>query len=168
MILPIPQSRTAPPEILAGLREVDATTEMIYLNDGHWVVMRLRPLNDVRIKSARQGMQTTVEQTLKAGGIVERTWYARLRSYRMAMLGYTHVTAWDFDGDPDHRVVQDYRMRAWKLRHDVPYDDHLIEDDKRRQAAKDALLDPYAAAEISRSLRNPVSLTVNTAMPKGA
>lgn len=163
--LPIPTIRTAPPEVLAGLRAVDATVEMIYLGDGNWAVMRLRPLNDARLRIAHGLMAATVSQSIQTGGLPEREWYRRLRNFRMALMGYTHIAAWHFNGDPDQRCVRDLEWRAWKLRHDIPYDDQLAFDDARRDKARAELLDPYAAAAASRSLRNPVSLTMTSSIP---
>ena len=147
--------------MLAGLREVDPTTEMIYLGDGRWDILRLRPKNDYRLNIAARTFAAAVNQTVKAGGLPERVWYRRLRLYRMAMMGYSFVTSWTFDHDPDWRVVKDYRERAWKLRHDIAYDD----DDAPRQVKRDAMLkelaDPSRAREASRALRNPVTLSYN-------
>lgn len=160
MTLPLPRLRDADPAILSGLREVDPTTEFVYLGDGRWDILRLRPKNDYRIGVARRAFQACVEQTVRAGGLDERVWYRRLRLYRMAIMGYSFVTSWTFIGDPDWRVVQDYKYRAWRLRHDQPYDD----PDTARLAEKDAalkdLLDDGRAREASRALRNPTTVTM--------
>ena len=159
--LPIPRIREADPAIVAGLREVDPTTEMIYLQDGRWDILRLRPKNDYRMTIAARTFAAAVNQTVKAGGLPERTWYRRLRLYRMAMMGYSFVTSWTFQGDPDWRVVKDYRERAWKLRHDVAYDDDETDRIRAADEMRKELLDPSRAREASRALRNPVTFTYN-------
>lgn len=163
--LPIPQIRTADPALLAGLREVDPTTELVYLGlkeaSATWALMRLRPLNDARMKAARNMLRTTLEHSLKAGGIDERRWYARLRSYRMALMGYTVIGIWDLTESPDARILADFKWRAWMLRHDMPYDDEQAEQEARAQKAREAFSDPWLAKQASRALRNPRTVSMN-------
>jgi hypothetical protein len=144
---------------MSALRDVDPTTELIYMGGGEWALMRLRPLNDYRIAVAHRTLGVTLDQCIKGGGMEERQWYARLRGFRMNILGYSHIGTWQFDHEPDWRIVHDFRERAWKLRHDIPYDDTLAEADRRRDAAKARLSSPEAAREVTRALRNPRTVT---------
>jgi hypothetical protein len=157
--LPIPRVRDADPALLAGLREVDPTTELIYLGEKRWSLMRLRPLNDERIRGAERLLKATLGHSLKPNTDDERRWYMRLRQTRMHLLGYTVVSNWEFDGDPDGRVLQDYRYRAWRLRHDQPYDDHEAEREKAAAKDHENLYDPDLAAKMSKAARNPVSVS---------
>ena len=157
--LPIPRIRDADPALLAGLREVDPTTELIYLGGKRWSLMRLRPMTDERIRGAERLLEATLGHSLKANTEDERRWYMRLRQTRMHLMGYTVVSNWEFDGDPDQRVLQDYRYRAWRLRRDEPYDDPEADREKGAAKVHEALYDPYLALQMSKAARNRTSVT---------
>ncbi len=157
--LPIPRIRTADPSLLAGLREVDPTTDLIYLGGKKWSLMRLRPLNDERIRGATRFLEAIHGHSIQANTDDERRWYMRLRAARMHVAGYTVVSNWEFEGDPDHRVLEDYRYRAWRWRRGEAYDNPDDETEARAQRARDALSDPYLAKSLARAARSPVSVT---------
>lgn len=157
---PIPRIRDADPALLAGLREVDPSADLVYLGEKRWMVMRMRPLNDARIDGARRMMATLHAQTVEAGTRDERAWYQRYRATRMHLQGYTVVSSWTFDRDPDWRVVQDFRERAWRLRHDQPYDDPEAERERAVQKQKEILYDPSLARLMAKAARNPRTVSM--------
>jgi hypothetical protein len=157
--IPIPRIRDADPALLAGLREVDPSSELIYLGEKRWSLMRMRPLTDERIRGAERLLQATLGHSLKANTEDERRWYMRLRATRMHLMGYTVVSNWEFDGAPDARVLQDYRYRAWRLRRDEPYDDPEAEREANAANVHKDLYDPYLAKQMSKAARNRTSVT---------
>lgn len=161
--LPIPRIRSCSPELLAGLREVDPTSELVYLgqskNGAKWSLMRLRPKNDYRMAIAGRFLDAVKMHWVEPNTDDERRWYMRIRTARLHLAGYSVISNWEFEGSPDARVLVDYRYRAWRLRHDEEYDDPDTDRLAAIGEAKKAMADESRAREVERFSRSPVSVT---------
>jgi hypothetical protein len=163
MSFPVPRIRSCSPELLQGLREVDPTSELVYLgqtkNGAKWSLMRLRPKNDYRMAVAGRFYDAVKMHWVEPNTDDERRWYMRLRAARLHLAGYSVISNWEFESDPDQRVLVDYRYRAWRLRHDEAYDD----PDQDRLAAvtdaKKAMEDESRARDLARMARCPVTVS---------
>lgn len=158
----LPTLRTAPPEIVAALKEVDPTAELVYFGDGRWDLLRLRPKTDARMRSVNAMLRTAAEACAQRR-LGERGWYRNLRLARLLRLGYVVFGRWRLAHDPDHRIVHAFRRAMWEYHHDR--NDQLIAQRwSAREARADALRrefgDPARAREASRALRHPVTFTV--------
>lgn len=162
-MLPIPQIRSCDPALLAGLREVDPTTELVYLGQSKtgakWSLMRLRPKNDHRIRTAGRFIDAMRQHWIEPNTDDERRWYMRLRAALMHLAGYSVISNWEFQHDPDARVLEDYRYRAWRLRHDEEYDDPDVDRMARVQELKKEFEDESRARDLERMSRCPVTIS---------
>lgn len=159
----LPTGRTAPPELTRGLKEVDPSAELIYMGDGRWDLLRLRPKNDVRLGVASM-MLATAYRACQLGKLGEAGWYRALRFARLLREGYVVFGRYRLDHDPDWRIVHDFRRAMWEYAHD--HNDEAIEHkwewrDRKADQLRAKLGDMAFAREASRALRNPTTFTVN-------
>lgn len=107
-------------------------------------------------------------QKLGATKLDHRAWSLRVNFAELARQGFAPIESYDFQGEPDGRVVRDLERALWGLHHDRG-DRMLVEaaDGDRERAkvnARKELLDDARAREASRILRHPVS-TISPGMP---
>lgn len=166
-----PTFRDAPRDILAALRDVDPTADLYYLGDGKWVVGRVRPTVE-----RYRGGALLYEQALRAAahGEIrsEEQWYRRLRSARLTMQGFARVAMYEYPGDPDWRLVREFREAVWWANNDR-HDDEInrradLADHQQRRDARASLMDDAKAREAARLMRRPVSVQITTPMPRSA
>lgn len=158
----LPTGRTAPPEVVAALREIDPTAELIYMGDGRWDLLRLRPKNDDR-ELVASGLLATAYGACQKGRLAEHGWYRALRFARLVRQGYVVFNRYRINGDPDARIVHEFRRAIWDYTHD--HNDQLIEHkwnwrDRAVEQKRAAFGDLYAAKAASRAARNPTTFTM--------
>lgn len=157
-----PTPREAPRDIVRALRDVDETAELLYLGEGKWVLGRVRPTPE-RFEGGKRLLRQAWELAQK-GGMTEERWYKRIRSARLTMQGFAKFGMYEFKGDPDWRIVRDFREALWWFRNDKWSDEFNKRADEAdfgasRAAMKD-LLDDARAREAARIMRMPVSVSV--------
>lgn len=153
--------RTAPPALVRALKEVDPTAELVYVGGGGWQLMRLRPKTDARLRQAGQ-LLARASRMCQSGKLTESGWVGALRRAELLREGYI---AWPglyrFPGDPDYRIVRDFREARWRMLHERDLMDQLeYQEDHKSDRAVAALTSMDAAKEASRAARNPHTLTV--------
>ena len=159
----LPTGRTAPPEIVRALKEVDPTAELVYMGDRRWDLLRLRPKNDARAKVAF-GMLMNAYRACEKGHLAEAGWYRALRFARLLRQGYIVFGRYHLDRDPDAKIVREFRRAVWEYTHDrndqeIEYRWNAKERELERKRAAFGDLD--LAREATRAARNRVNFTVN-------
>lgn len=159
----LPTGRTAPPELTRGLKEVDPTAELVYIGDGRWDLMRLRPKNDDRAHVAN-AMLMNAYKACQVGKLQEHGWYRALRFARLLRLGYVVFGRYRLERDPDWRIVHDFRRAIWEYTHD--HNDETIEykwnwRERKAEEIRARLGDRSAARDAVHALRNRMTMTVN-------
>jgi hypothetical protein len=139
-----PHLRLAPPHVLAGLREVDPTADLVYLGWRRWMLVSVRQdLMDSWYKQ-RNGQFSTLRRhalgmLVNARRLLE-LWetnpkyranpgaYRRLiNRHDMALLAYQGarpITDYTVQGEPTAAIVDDFKRRDWLYRNTT--DDELL------------------------------------------
>jgi len=170
-----PTSRLAPEPILTALRDVDPAAELLYLGQGHWALGRCRPTPE-RYTAAMK-MLASAWASARHGAFEEASWYRRLRFARAVREGFAQMEAYhppDCDcpnvtahtrldrGEPDARIVRDFRRAIWRWRRDTQgrdFERRMRQADEARKAAIRAeYADPARARAADRWMRHPVSI----------
>lgn len=158
----LPTGREAPPEVTRGLKDVDPSAELVYMGDGRWDLLRMRPKTDDRAQVASLMLQNAYRACGK-GRLAEQGWYRALRFARLIRHGYIVFGRYRLGRDPDARIVHEFRRAMWEYRHD--HNDEAIEAkwnwrEREAQTRRAAFSDLSAAREASRALRNPTTFTM--------
>lgn len=115
-----PESRATPLLLLAALRDIDATTELVYVGDGTWWLGTVRP-NAERRRSGELILQQEAQRALPNP--------RNVMLGHLALQGFARVQAYTCAGDPscDHvtdaegymcTIVEDFRERDAHWRQD--------------------------------------------------
>lgn len=112
-LVDIPQTRVAPDGIRRALRELDSTAEVIALSGRRWIVGRVRPTRD-SIRIARTMLAQYWQMGQQARSSVRGV--ARYRFALACLQGFRPVAQYDLS-DLDSRVVTDFRVSQWRMRH---------------------------------------------------
>lgn len=104
-----PTLRTPPSDLVARLREIDPTAELVYVGAGHWALGSVQPNSD-REQRARQtlGFYLHLPAEFHSPGPVI---YARMR-----MQGFRHIALYSEDDLTNGRLLLDFRERDWNYR----------------------------------------------------
>lgn len=151
-LVDVPQVREAPSHIRRGLRDLDATAELLYMGDGRWMVGRVRP--NVHTHRIATTMLDTFTRNLSQGQQLSPRGKAKARFALLALQGFRPVAEYRMN-QPDWRIVEDFRVSQWRMLHEDP--DALLDDmEAREQAKKDAaraeIADEYRAKDAHRFL----------------
>lgn len=130
-LVDVPSTRLAPDDLRRRLREMDTTAEVIHLGGSTWCVGRVRPTRDsTRIASRMLA-------TYWAMGAPARNSLRGKQRYRLALAGlqgFRPVAQYTLR-EIDDRVVEDFRVSQWRMRH--PTGDLL--DTWEQEAAQEAI-----------------------------
>jgi hypothetical protein len=140
---------------VAGLREVDPTAELLYFRNGRWVLGSVR-WNAKAVTTAQRMVaraigviQRHVVQSKTGGRVtVDRRSRDRLEFCLLAMQGFRPIAEYVLHGEPDSAIVNDFRYRDWRYRHesDTEYWRKMDEAlEAPRRAAHADLVDPARA-----------------------
>lgn len=169
-LLQWPVSRESPPHVVAGLREVDPTAELLYFRNGRWFMGTVRPQRDLILRATRivaraLGVIARHVAQSKTGGrvTVDRRSRDRLELFLLAMQGFRPIAEYVLHGEPDSAIVNDFRYRDWRYRHESDNEywrkmDEALEAPRR--AAHADLVDParaHAAWEYVFTRSHPVT-----------
>lgn len=154
-----PVGRRAPPGIARALEATEPGARLVYLGHGYWQLVRPRPKTDERLTHAVRAQAAAWNRRDKGR---EDAHARQLRRYALAAAGYV---LWPrvsfFAGDPDGRIVQEFREGLFRMRHEA---DYLAQVDAAEQARRDRataeLSDPAMAGAASRAARNPTTFTM--------
>lgn len=102
----IPGRREARRELLADLREIDPNVDLHYLGEGYWALGVVRP-NQHRYRAAGQVLRDGHDRS---------TWMRRL--WELGLYGFAQIGLYRIWGEPDGRIVHDFREKDWRYRHE--------------------------------------------------
>lgn len=102
-----PQSRTAPPALLQQLREIDANAELVYFGAGRWALGVYRPHRQVIAAAARR---------LAFLSHFARATRDDVHGTRLETTGFRPIHWYTIQGEPDGRIVEDFRLRDFNYR----------------------------------------------------
>lgn len=124
-LLDLPEPRTCPPALLAQLRAIDPAAELVYVGEGEWWLGVVKP-NTFR---RAQGDHLLAREWKKD----HPTW-EQIRYGQLMRQGFAYCGSWVIEGEPDGRIVNDFRESTWLWAHNRPYvEDQLFEAPERRQ-----------------------------------
>lgn len=103
----IPAERRAPPRVLAALRRVDPTADLLYLGEGEWWLGSMKP---------NQHRRRIGENIKRIELAKPHPSWAQLRYAEAAMLGFTFIAT--VYGEPNGQTVDQFRESDWVYRHD--------------------------------------------------
>jgi hypothetical protein len=98
-----------PGVVLDRLRELDPATELVYFGNGRWVLGRVVP-NSNRI---RRGLAILRTEAMAAHPSLDG-----LRIGELTRQGFGVIAEYQIQGEPDSRIVEDFRIRDWLFRTD--------------------------------------------------
>ena len=96
----LPAVREPPSELLRELREIDPTVDLHYAGDGRWILGAVRPNSE-----RRQIAGKILEQRRRIG---VRSYVRRLVP-ELGVHGFGLIGVWQIQGEPDGRIVNEFR-----------------------------------------------------------
>ena len=100
--------RTAPADVMARLREIEPTAELVYLGAGHWLLGSVRPTRVREREGCRAiGRWRQLPEEKRSPG--------RLLRAQLIRQGFAPIELYEVN-DPDGRIVRDFRRRDWRWR----------------------------------------------------
>lgn len=105
----IPESRTAPKEVIQRLREIDPAAELVYMGGGRWRLGRVVPSRDRTRKGTLLLMWESRMPAEKQDG-------TNLRIGRLAQQGFGSIAEYQVQGEPGAQIVEDFRLRDFNFR----------------------------------------------------
>lgn len=127
-MIDVPMTREAPHDVVRGLRALDASTEVIYLGFGRWIVGRMRPTRDTTRIAARM-LRTYWSMSAKARA--SKRGVQRYHFALAALQGFRPVHEYTLR-DLDGRVVKDFRESQFRMLHQRG---DLVSEWEREEAA---------------------------------
>lgn len=110
-VAPVQDQRTAPPEVLAQLREIDPRADLILAAPGAWMLGVWNPSSEAMKRATRRldrmmTMPVTEQNTMLAG---------RIALMQLAAKGFRPIEVYE-QQEPDGRIVNDFRERDHNYR----------------------------------------------------
>lgn len=147
-----PQLRRCPPHVLAGLRAIEPTADLLYFGRGRWLLgytkydQRLVAEGEQILKRAlwleeisRHNPRFTINPAHK------RRIAGRLELALLVIQGWRYVAEFQRQGSPDSSIVNDFQQADWMFRNTSDADFFAMLDqphDERVAAARAELTDP--------------------------
>lgn len=150
-LVEFPQARIAPSAIRQALRALDETAEVVYLGPRHWMVGRVRPNAEVRAIAEAMLRDASTVLGVRAANASSRR--ARVALALLGLQGFRPVAEYRTN-DLDDRVVRDFQVSQWRMRHTS--DDQLFReidqpDEARKEAARAEMQDRHRAGDAYRT-----------------
>lgn len=101
-------ARKAPAHLVAGLRRVDPTLDLVHVGEGKWLVLSYKPRIH-RIRTGHGLLRTTAASDHPDPGVY--------RQGHAMVQGYTLLATYVIEGEPDWRIVEEVRAADWLFRH---------------------------------------------------
>lgn len=150
-----PHLRRPPQHVVAGLRQVDPTADLVYMGWAKWLLVSVRPNREVIQQSQR--ILTNARRLLELWranpkyrenpGAFRRL-IGRYDFAVLATMGARPITEYVIQGEPTSAIVDDMRRMDWLFRHttDEAFDRALdAPKEQQRAAAHAELTDPARA-----------------------
>jgi hypothetical protein len=157
----VPTERDAPAWVLAGLRAIDPTAEVVYVGEGRWWVGVVATPNKYRQRFGMRLLRRTRRQMRPDPAIV--------RQGLLACEGFSMVA--EYEGDPNGAWIDDFARRDHEWRYESDKDQFLVEERfrdgerKRIEQEAHALLDAQGR-DIHRSIvRGRIVVPVTRGLP---
>jgi hypothetical protein len=150
-LVELPQARTAPDDLRRRLRELDETAEVVYVGPRHWMVGRVRPNAQVRAIAEAMLKDASTLLSVRAANAPSRR--ARVALALLGLQGFRPVAEYRTN-DLDARVVRDFQVSQWRLRHTTDaqlFRDIDAPDEARKIAAQEEMRDRYRAGDAYRT-----------------
>ena len=144
-LVQFPQAREAPSHVRRGLRDLDPTSEVVYLGPRQWMVGRVRP-NVLAYKQAVDMLDNADTMSVRASDTTSRR--ARVAFALLALQGFRPVEQYTLR-DLDSRVVRDFQISQWKMLHirDMELLDSLDEPEREARELAHRELTSYDRAK---------------------
>lgn len=95
----LPGTREPPSWLLAELREIDPTVDLHYTGHGYWLLGAVKPNRERR----------EIAQKIKGQRSRSTRSYSRWLLPELALEGFGLIGYWHIQGEPDGRIVNDFR-----------------------------------------------------------
>ena len=140
--------REAPPHVLAGLRTLDPSAELVWIERDRWLLGQYAPESRRALEKAGHQLRLSTWRSIAArNGVITHTDRVRLRMAELKLNCFRFTTEY-YIALPDSAVVHDQRVMDWMYKHlsDNAIDSALNEDYERElAAARDDLTDTERA-----------------------
>lgn len=160
-----PFEREAPSEVLSALRSVHPSATLLYFGEGVWGPGIVEP-SDARTRQADRILRTLDRAKKVKRGSPE--WAERSKQYLWALAmrqGFAQTAHFVIQGEPDSRIVEDFRSRRYAYENSVPYDDwKALRDAEKRSNRDEMFTDPARYREADRWLRGRHSVLFDTTL----
>lgn len=103
-LVDLPAERYAPPEVRAQLREIDPVAELVCIDGRTWLLGRVAP-NRERYELGAYMARLELDFPYPDFGA--------LREAQLLMQGFALVEQYELQGEPDSRIVEDFRRRSY-------------------------------------------------------
>lgn len=141
------QVRLAPLSVLAGLREVDSTADLVHFGEAKWLLVSVRGDDDMKA----QGYRRLAKAKAMAAAVQAKSLYTintrhiprikdGIAAATLISLGARPIDFYQLR-DPDGSVVEDFRRADFKSRHTSDADFWLDYETPREKAREAALRD---------------------------
>jgi len=149
-LIDLPELREPPPALLAQLREIDPLAELIYVGEGEWWLGVVKP-NTFRRAQGDALLGREWRKSVKD--------WQQLRYGQLMRQGFAFCGTWVIEGEPDGRIVNDFRESTWLWAHDRDrVEDTLLEKPERvRQQNTRSMMKDKLHADARSIYRHVVS-----------
>jgi hypothetical protein len=119
-LVQLPSARVAPDYVVAQLREIDPTVDLVYLGLGVWILGSMQP-NSHRRKIAERLLENERERPEQLQSM------GRYRMARLIREGLRVIDLVDESAINSMKVVRDFRYADWRYRHcaDEAFEENL-------------------------------------------
>lgn len=150
--LDLPTFREPPADVLANLRNIDPTIELVYMGGGAWALGSLER-NGIRdrVGARKVAMATTARPATKQAA---RRIRAMLWEGRLLQQGFGLIET--FKGEPDSRIEEYLRERTycWATQLDSLWRRIMADDMRSAESEEQAELEHYSTMIDERRLRD--------------
>lgn len=156
-LVDFPQLRIPAPHVVAGLREVDPTAEIVYFGRGRWLLGSVRPSTLLRepaervLRSALRMLDIALHnEKFTFNPANARRLFGRVDFAVLALQGFRFVHEYRVQGELSSAIVEDFRKADWMYRTltDDAVDQMLnAPKEAKRVASRLDLIDPARARD---------------------
>jgi hypothetical protein len=159
-LVEFPRLRTTPDYVVRGLREVDPTAELVYIGRGKWLLGSVR-WDRRHVSAARKRLDA-------AFGAVKRIgqWKAshprvgqRVAYWTLALQGFRPIAEYKLQGEPDSRIVNDFRRMDWMYKNTSDNQLERLLDEPYETGRREARADLTDEARARDAWRNTFTLS---------
>ena len=157
----MPSFREPPEDVLRRLREIRPGAELYYAGEGDWWLGEVK--SDARRRLEAMAVLARLAR-LRNGRLTPDRNDKRLARALLMLEGFGWIAT--FRGDPDGRIVEDFRQRVWNEVHNPPQE--MPDDEAARREASRAALHDYLSTEGRDRVRHIYRHRHTILVPQGA